>query len=167
MFDSSPSSFRSASKTDDEAGAGKTKSNQITHLMHYKASTMFPLRQLQSLLIVIPPWENACSLETEKDITVLKQSIRRSHVTGPPKSVKSHRCPMVTSPGGETISQEKCVFRIFQIQILIKTGKIGKNIDWSHVPSECGETKFLLQWSQVTWGGELIDLVQYCKIVSS
>jgi hypothetical protein len=54
MFDSSPSSFRFASKTDDEAGAGKTKSDQITHLMHYKASTMFPLRQLQSLLIVIP-----------------------------------------------------------------------------------------------------------------
>jgi len=35
--------------------------------------------------------------------TVLNQSIRRSRVTGPPKSVKSHSCPIVTARGGETI----------------------------------------------------------------
>ena len=62
--------------------------------------------------------------------------------------------------------QEKCVFQIFQIQMLTKTGKIGENIEWSHVPSECGETKFLLQWSQITWGGELIDLVQLLRLLS-
>jgi len=65
---SSPSPFALASKTDDRAGAGKSNSVRIAHLMYCKASTMSPLSQLRSRLIVIPPWEKARSLETEDDI---------------------------------------------------------------------------------------------------
>ena len=51
--------------------------------------------------------------------------------------------------------------QIFQFQIQ-KTSKTGENVKWSHGLSKGSETKISPLWSQVTWGGELIGLVQYC-----
>jgi len=50
--------------------------------------------------------------------------------------------------------------QIFQFQIQ-KTGETGENVEWSHGLSKGGETKISPLQSQVTWGGELIGLVQY------
>ena len=65
----SSKSSLSSSDLDDRPGSQKSKSHQILHLMHCRASTMSPLRWLQSFDIVIPPCENACSLETDNNIT--------------------------------------------------------------------------------------------------
>jgi len=55
------------------------------------------------------------------------------------------------------------VFTIFQFQIQ-KTGETDENVKWSHGLSKGGETKISPSWSQVTWGGELIGLVQYVAL---
>ena len=47
----------SASDIDDGAGSLKSKPCQIAHLIHCRASTMSPLRQLHRFDIVIPPRE--------------------------------------------------------------------------------------------------------------
>jgi len=56
------------------------------------------------------------------------------------------------------------VFTIFQFQIQ-KTSKTGENVKWSHGLSKGGETKISPLQSQVTWGGELIGLVQYIQYI--
>ena len=63
----SSKSLSFASIFDDGAGSLKSKSCQIAHLIHCRASTMSPLRQLQHFDIVIPPCENALSLDTDDD----------------------------------------------------------------------------------------------------
>ena len=50
---------------------------------HCIASTMFPLSQLQCLVIGIPTDENALSLETDDTMTD-KQSLTREACKGPP-----------------------------------------------------------------------------------
>jgi hypothetical protein len=65
---SSDSSLSFASNIDDGAGSLKSKSCQIAHLIHCRASTMSPLRQLRHFDIVSPPCENARSLDTDDDI---------------------------------------------------------------------------------------------------
>ena len=55
----------SGSTAEDGRGSGKISSLLIEHLRNWTASTMSPFRRQHCLLIVIPPCENAHSLETE------------------------------------------------------------------------------------------------------
>src|SRR5258708_33355092 len=66
---SNSSSSSSDSNLDNGAGSQNSKSCWIPDFMHCRALTMSPLSQLQCFEIVIPPCENACSLETDDDIT--------------------------------------------------------------------------------------------------
>jgi hypothetical protein len=66
----------------------------------------------------------------------------------------------VTTLGDETILGVTAKKGIFKFQILTKNSKSDENPKWSHIPSKSGEIKISPQRSQVTWGGELIGLVQ-------
>jgi len=64
----SSSLVSAASNTEEGAGSRKSKSCRIAHLIHWRASTISPLRQLRRFDIVIPPCEKARSLDTDDNI---------------------------------------------------------------------------------------------------
>jgi len=61
----------SASNTEDGRGFQKSNSCQMVHLMHCRASTMSPLRQLWCFDIVILPCKKAHSLDTNDNIIAM------------------------------------------------------------------------------------------------
>src|SRR5216684_5669176 len=77
---SSSSSCSSASNLDDGIGSRSSRSCCIPDLMHCNASTMSPLSRLRHFDIVMPPCENAHSMETDNDMTARLSCARDAHM---------------------------------------------------------------------------------------